>query len=318
MRQLPPLNSIKGFEAVVRLGNYNNAAAELGVTHGAVSRQVRVLEEFFGCKLFQTNGRQLVPTELARYYATECSGALDRIAQATSRLREPAAARLVRVSGTPSMTMHWLVPRLGEFQKRHPAVEVSLAASREPIDQLVTSNDIILRRTPLQRDGFECRALFRDRRVLVCTPELVERAGLKDPSDVLDQTLLIGDGRRQAGVWDDWIRARGLNMPKSAKRMKFDHVFVLIEAVLKGLGLALLSHELMEQHLRSGRLVEPFPGLDLPYPNLYALYPSGNRGSVSVRAFLRWLIQEGEKISGPFAQADPFDAEFDRRELALR
>ena len=129
MRRLAPLNAVKAFEAVVRLGSYNNAAAELGVTHGAISRQVRALERYFGCRLFQPSGRHLVPTELARYFATEAGAGLDRIALATARVIEPAAARLVRVSGTPSFAMHWLVPRLTEFQRRHPSTEVSIAAS---------------------------------------------------------------------------------------------------------------------------------------------------------------------------------------------
>lgn len=298
MRQLPPLNAIKGFEAVVRLGNHKDAAIELGVTHGAISRQVRVLEDYFGCKLFHQRGRHLVPTELARYYAGELGSALDRVSQATQRVREPAIARKVRVSGTSSLLMHWLLPRLPTFQFEHPSVEVTILANREPYTKAAANSDVILRRHPMRRDGHTCKALFRDRRVLVCTPALLRDCRIERPADVLDHTLLVTDGRTEAGVWERWMAAHALPNSRRTTRIKFDHVFVQIEAVLNGLGFALLSEVLMSQHLHSGALVAPFPDASMPYPHLYALFPEDDRSSTGVRSFMRWLANEGEKVSG--------------------
>lgn len=304
MRRLAPLNAVKAFEAVVRLGSYNNAAAELGVTHGAISRQVRVLERYFGCRLFQSSGRHLVPTELARYFAVEAGAGLDRIALATARVIEPAAARLVRVSGTPSFAMYWLVPRLPAFQRRHPSTEVSIAASRDPLEHLVSSNDIIVRRWPMVWDGFECRQIFRDRRIMVCSPEYLSRRDICEPKDILGETLLVGDGKNQAGVWERWMQAEGIEPRKPIKRVKFDHVFVLIEAVTKGLGLAMLPHSLMAPFLEAGTLVEPLPEISTSYPNLYALYPEVERQPTSLKSFIAWLIEEGDKCNfGPDAPA---------------
>ncbi|WP_176440942.1 LysR substrate-binding domain-containing protein [Oceanicola sp. 22II-s10i] len=304
MRQLPPLNAIKGFEAVVRLGNHKDAAAELGVTHGAISRQVKVLEDYFGAKLFQQRGRNLVPTELARYYAAELGAVLDRVSQATQRVREPAIARKVRITGTSSLLMHWLVPRLPGFQAAHPSVEVTISANRAPYAKVAATNDIVLRRHPMRRDGFECRPLFRDRRVLVGTPELFRRCRVEQPSDVLDHTLLVTDGRTEAGVWDRWITANGLTPTPHANRIKFDHVFVQIEAAVNGLGFALLSEVLMEQYLESGELISPFPDTAMAYPNLYALVPEDARSSPGIRCFVRWIAEEGRKVSGPMEGAD--------------
>ncbi|MDI6028821.1 LysR substrate-binding domain-containing protein [Corticibacterium sp. UT-5YL-CI-8] len=313
MRRLPPLNSVKAFEAVVRLGTYNNAAEELGVTHGAISRQVRVLERYFGCRLFQAAGRHLVPTELARYYAAETGAGLDRIASATARVIEPAAARLVRVSGTPSFAMHWLVPRLAEFQRQHSSTEVSIAASREPLDHLVSSNDIILRRKPMEWDGFECRAIFSDYRVLVGSPELLMRRPVCEAKDVLAGSLLISDGKNQAGVWERWIQAEGLEPRRNMKRVKFDHIFVLMEAATKGLGLALLPFSLTASFIEAGTLVEPLPHVKMPYPNMYALYPELSRRPSSVKAFVNWLIEQGEGFSGKFEHPNPFSASVERQ-----
>lgn len=296
MRRLPPLNSIKGFEAVVRLGNYNKAAEELGVTHGAISRQVRVLEKYFGCRLFQPSGRHLEPTELARYYATEAGAGLDRISQATMRVIEPAAARLVRVSGTPSFAMHWLMPRLCEFHSRHPSTEVSIAASREPLDHLVSSNDVILRRRPMQWDGFECHTLFNDRQLLLCSPEYAKKHKIESPEDVLKQTLLMSDGKNQAGAWERWMGEHNLTAPRSLKRIKFDHVFVLIEALTQGLGMAILSEALMASALETAAVVEPLENMSLPYQDMYVLVPEAERRSTSVRLFVDWLLAEGETI----------------------
>ena len=299
MRQLPPLNALKGFEAVVRCGNHKDAAAELGVTHGAISRQVKVLEDYFGARLFQQRGRNLVPTELARYYAGELGAALDRVSQATQRVREPAIARKVRITGTSSFLMHWLMPRLPGFQAAHPSVEVTISANREPYAKVAATNDIVLRRHPMRRDGFECRPLFRDRRVLVGTPELFRRCRIEQASDVLDHTLLVTDGRTEAGVWDRWITANGLTPRPHANRIKFDHVFVQIEAVVNGLGFGLLSEVLMEQYLENGGLIAPFPDTAMPYPHLYALVPEDARSSPGVRCFVRWIAKEGSKVAGP-------------------
>ncbi|MGR3321632.1 MAG: LysR substrate-binding domain-containing protein [Pseudooceanicola sp.] len=303
MRQLPPLNAIKGFEAVVRLGNHKDAAAELGVTHGAISRQVRVLEDYFGCKLFRQNGRNLEPTELARYYAGEMSAVLDRVSQATQRVREPAIARKVRVSGTSSLLMHWLLPRLPEFQSAHPSIEVTISASRAPWQNVAAANDIVLRRLPMHRDGHECRAMFGDRRILVCAPSLLESSGVRRPEDVPNHTLLVTDGRTEAGIWQVWAQENGFALNRRPDRIRFDHVFVLIEAVLNGLGFALISEVLMSRHLRDGSLVMPFPETAMPYPNLYSLSPEDGRASPSVRTFMRWLRAEGEKMREP--EEDP-------------
>ncbi|MGR3584265.1 MAG: LysR substrate-binding domain-containing protein [Pseudooceanicola nanhaiensis] len=304
MRQLPPLNAIKGFEAVVRLGNHKDAAAELGVTHGAISRQVKVLEDYFGAKLFDQQGRHLVPTELARYYAGEMGAALDRVAQATQRVREPAIARKVRVTGTSSLLMHWLLPRLPGFQAAHPSVEVTISANRAPYGKVAATNDVVLRRHPMRRDGHDCIPLFRDRRVLVGTPELFRRCRIETPSDVLDHTLLVTDGRTEAGVWDRWITANDLTPRPRMRRIKFDHVFVQIEAVVNGLGFGLLSEVLMSQHLDSGALIAPFDDTAMPYPHLYALVPEDKRSSPGVRCFVRWMAEEGRKIAGPVPEDD--------------
>jgi LysR family glycine cleavage system transcriptional activator len=313
MRRLPPLNSVKAFEAVVRLGNYNSAATELGVTHGAISRQVRVLEQYFGCRLFRASGRHLVPTDLARYYAAEVGAGLDRVAAATARVIEPAAARLVRVSGLPSFTMHWLMPRLPHFQRKHTSTEVSIAASREPLEHLVSNHDVILRRRPMEWDGFECRAILKDHRVLVCTPELLARRPIRTAADVLGETLLVGDGKTQAGVWERWMQMEGLEPRRSMKRIKFDHVFVLIEAAMKGLGVAFLPHSLTVAFIEAGTLVEPLPGTRLPYANMYALYPEAAGRPSGVKAFINWLVEEGETFSGKFEQPNPYSVNFERQ-----
>jgi LysR family glycine cleavage system transcriptional activator len=305
MRRLPPLNAVKAFEAVVRLGNYNNAANELGVTHGAISRQVRLLEGYLGCRLFQTSGRHLVPTELARYYAAEVGGGLDRISLASARVIEPAAARLVRVSGMPSFVIHWMMPRLGGFQKSHPNIEVSLSASREPLEHLVSSNDVILRRQPMEWGGFECAHVFSDYRVMVCSPLVLRERKISTPKDILRETQLICDGKNQAGVWQRWMQAEGLEPPRQHRRLKFDHIFVLIEAVSRGLGVAIIPYSVVADLLDSGALVEPLSDMRMCYPNLYALYPETGRQPSSVKIFLNWLMQQGSAFSSRLLPQPP-------------
>src|ERR1700759_2771342 len=135
-RRLPPLNAIKAFEAAARLGSFARAAAELNVTHGAVSRQVRLLEDWLGTRLFLRTSRNAVPTQMGKDLLAEAGPALDRLAAVSQRLRNPMpAARPLRVSALPTFAMRWLIPRLPEFQRHHPGLEMLIVTASTPAEQ---------------------------------------------------------------------------------------------------------------------------------------------------------------------------------------
>jgi LysR family transcriptional regulator, glycine cleavage system transcriptional activator len=148
LRKLPPLNALKAFEAAARHSSLTVAGSELGVTHGAVSRQVQTLEHWLGIKLFRRFNRRLELTEAGQHYLAEIGPLLDRLSQASVRLREEHGLRVLRVNALSTFAIRWLIPRLSSFQRQHPYLEVRLSTSNERLDRLLESYDIAVRQGP--------------------------------------------------------------------------------------------------------------------------------------------------------------------------
>lgn len=305
MRRLPPLNSLRAFEAAARLRSFSLAARELGVTHGAVSRQVRILEQFLGAPLFAPSGRGLEPTEVGSRFSIEVGAALDRIASATEGLIEPSAARLVRINALPTFTLHWLFPRLGAFQRLHPSTEARLSASTQPVKELGSTYDVIVRRRPMSRDGYQCIRLLNDFGTPVCAPQVLKEKPLETPADLLKHTILVSD--THAGHWEDWLSATGLPMPK--KKLRFEHYHVLIQAAIEGLGVTLGPAVLVEEELRSGRLVVALDQPRTRFKSFYLLYRTDGPNKQRVRTFVDWLIDEAANFKDEIARTRSHDEE---------
>src|SRR5215831_15453184 len=143
--RLPPLNAIKAFEAAARLGSFTRAAAELNVTHGAVSRQIRLLEDWPGTRLFLRTSRNAVPTEAGTELLAEAGPVLDRLAEVSQRLQHHApAAEVIRVSALPTFAMRWLIPRLPEFQSQYPGVELQIFTASTSAEQFRMDVDAVI------------------------------------------------------------------------------------------------------------------------------------------------------------------------------
>src|ERR1700756_3781602 len=134
MRTLPPLNTLKAFEAAARHLSFTLAGAELFVTHGAVSRQVQALEDWLGAKLFRRLNRRLELTEAGQRYLSEVGPLLDRLARVSTQLRDERRVRILRVNALPTFAIRWLIPRLSSFQRLHPYLEIRLSTSNERLD----------------------------------------------------------------------------------------------------------------------------------------------------------------------------------------
>ena len=146
MRRLPPLNALRVFEVAARTTSYAEAAAELGLTHGAVSRQISILEGWLGQRLFVRSGRRMVATPIARVFAAEVSLSFDRLTSAAEACGKPNVRRILRVSAPTSFSTRWLIPRLGRFHDPHPQVEVSVTTVSTVHEELRGGFDIAVRR----------------------------------------------------------------------------------------------------------------------------------------------------------------------------
>jgi LysR family glycine cleavage system transcriptional activator len=209
-RSLPPLNALRAFEAAARLGNFKDAAKELGVTHGAISRHVRSLEDWLGPPaLFRRLNRrvELTPTGVA--LLEETTPALDRLAGAAERHRARdggAPAAVLRVNALATFSLRWLLPRLGEFRERHPGIEVRLTTSNDPVDALRESYDVIIRGGPDTFYGYTARMFLAERRLPVCNPRRCWRACRWTRSPICADTRCCTPPRCRASGPTGWPR----------------------------------------------------------------------------------------------------------------
>src|ERR1700728_4598328 len=187
-RSLPPLNAVRAFEAAARLGSFKEAAAELSVTHGAVSQQIRLLENWLGAPaLFRRSVRRVVLTPAGAALLAEFGPALDRISSAVQQhrtSRHDAPSIVLHVNALATFSLRWLLRRMGAFRAEYPDIEVRLSTSNEAIDALAEPFDVVIRGGPDTFPGYTPRFLFGERRLPVCHPALRKRAPLNDVRDL--------------------------------------------------------------------------------------------------------------------------------------
>ena len=290
-RSLPPLNAVRAFEAAARHGSFKNAADELGVTHGAVSRHVRLLEEWLGPPaLFLRLNRRVVLTSTGAALLAETGPALDRLSAAAQRhrTREGAAAPAVlRLNALATFSLRWLLPRLGRFREDHPEIEVRLSTSNDPVDALRDPYDVIIRGGPDTFYGFVSRLFLTERRLPVCSPAVLARSPLSEVADLRRHTLLHTSALPR--VWSDWFAVAGSPEIEPAASLTLDHFYLTIQAALDGLGVAMGPTALVADDLKAGRLVAPFPDVSLPTRNYHVYLPDSRIDDPGVNAFCNWL-----------------------------
>jgi LysR family glycine cleavage system transcriptional activator len=294
-RDLPPLNALRAFEATARLGSLLAAAEELGVTHGAVSRQVRLLEGWAGIALFERIGRRLVLTEAGRVYRDALGGAFDALAAASGRLRQHGSlVQSLTVNALPTFAMRWLLPRLAGFQRRHPAIELRLVTADDPVERLAPGacDVAIRRRLGAWPPGLVGAPFLAEHEIPVCAPALLEHAAIATPADLARQTLLHADKR--PGAWARWLAAAGVpDIERAAARQRFDHFYLALQAATDGLGVALGPLPIIADDLAAGRLVAPLAGPLVPSPSYCWIVSAGLKDSPPVAAFCAWLTEQG-------------------------
>jgi LysR family transcriptional regulator, glycine cleavage system transcriptional activator len=295
-RSLPPLNALRAFDAAARLGSFKDAATELRVTHGAISRHVRLLEDWLGPPaLFRRLNRRVVLTPTGAALLAETGPALDRLSTATERHQArggKAPPAVLRVNALATFSLRWLLPRLGRFRDRHPEIEVRLSTSTEPVDALSEAYDLIIRGGPDTFYGFTCHPILAERRLPVCSPALLERAPLNAVADLRSHTFIHTSTLPR--VWPDWLAAAGAPDLEPVASLTLDHFYLTLQAALDGLGVAMGPTALVADDLASRRLVAPFPGVTLPTRGYHAYLPDARAGDRPAVFFCQWLQETGK------------------------
>ena len=290
MRDLPPPNALKAFEAAARHGNLSKAAVELHVTHGAVSRQVKQLEDFLGCELFHRLPRGLQLTALGREFAFGVQGAFDQIREAVEAVRVDNSRQVLTVSTLASLAARWLVPRLHRFQNAHPETEIRLSTSPQLTDFDRDGIDLAIRYGRGRWPGVTALRLFTPEEFPVCSPKLLRGAHpLRTPADLKQVPLLHDTTHRHWQQWLELAKVRGID---ARQGLVVEDMNVLIQAAIEGQGVALASAPLVQAEIEAGRLVRPFQ-INLPVElAFYAVYPKNRGGDPFVLTFVDWLREE--------------------------
>jgi len=289
-RALPPLNALRAFEAAARLGSFKEAADELAVTHGAISQHVRLLEDWLQAPLFERHHRRVVLTRAAQAYFSEIGPALDTIAMATAQYGT-GDHTVLRVNAPPTFALRWLLPKLAKFHEAHPGVRVRLETSNDPLEALPDAYDVIIRGGPDSFYGFSAEAFLSEERLPVCSPALLDRLPLREPSDLRKHTLLHTLSLPR--VWDDWLTKAGVSDLQPDAELVLDHFYLTIQAAVEGLGVAMGPTALIFEDLAQGRLVAPFAAPLLPTRSYCAYLPEAASKDDLAALFCAWLGQEG-------------------------
>jgi len=292
MPRLPPLEAVRMFETVVRLGSTVAAARELGLTHGAVSRRVRALEDSLGAALL-TRGRggRLMPTETGARFAEAASHAFALIAEAAqSAGRGTARRKVVRINTTASFASLWLIPRLKRFRARHPAFDAWVSESQSLIEPGAQSGiDIAIRSGDGRWPGVKAEKLMDDVLIVVAAPSIKQR--LHKPADLARVPLLHDED--PAISWLDFTDRLGLGRPDWATSgPRLASTLLLIQTAVAGDGVALVPARLAEAHLAKGDLITPFAVKHTHPLTHWLVRPQRALSSPAIRAFTAWLRAE--------------------------
>ena len=289
-RQLPPLTTLRSFEAAARLLSFSKAADELHVTHGAVSRAVRHLEDHVGVKLFKRKVRAVNLTPTGASYAASVRDVLDRLATATGVIMDQQSMGVLNISTLDSFAAKWLIPRLFRFRQAHGDIEVRLATSEKLADFVNDGIDIGIRYGRGRYPGITAELLMREEVFPVCSPLLLNGAyPLKSAADLKHHTLIHDDFEID---WAMWLKTAGVEGVDPHRGPRFESSDHAVQAAVQGEGVVLGRSALVADDLQAGRLVRPFSmslPADLAY---YVAYPVQTPQRPKVRAFRDWLFEE--------------------------
>jgi LysR family transcriptional regulator, glycine cleavage system transcriptional activator len=302
-----PLNAIRAFEAAARRGSFVEAAKDLHVTHWAIGKQIRLLEDWLGVPLFERRTRGVALTDHGADLLTDVSAALSRLTSATGRLRQPESARrvsgLVRVNALSSFALRWLLPRLAKFAEAFPSIEVKISTTSRKLRYVGTAFDIGVRSGIEHGAGIRCETLMPDRRLPVCSPRILRDRPIETAQHLRRHVLLHSTTTRSA--WQQWCVAAGVPGLSPVRHLEFDHVYLQLQAAVDGLGIALGSLPLIEADIAAGRLVCPIAGPEWRADDYQLVIPEDRLRDPAIKAFRGWILTEAAELPPDIDRAAP-------------
>ena len=285
-RRLPPLSALRPFEAAARLESFSRAAEELHLTHGAISRQVRALEDHVGAELFTRHGKRVTLTASGRAFAERVRGALHEIQVAAEAVGSRRRENRLTVSVLPSFASRWLMPRLIHFMEAHPEIEVSVIATIALANFTTDEVDIGIRFGRGPYPPLVCEPFLDDEWFPVASPKLKTP---KHPRDLLHMRLI----REDRDYWDEWFVAAGVQLEKPlAGGPYFNDATYSIQAAVRNEGIALARRSIIGEDLERGTLKRLFRIAVQTNERYWFVSPRELNELPKVRAFRDWVKSE--------------------------
>jgi LysR family glycine cleavage system transcriptional activator len=290
---------MRAFEAVARHLNFRAASEEMALTQSAVSRQIQALEEEVGVPLFLRHTRAVELTSAGAQLLLAVTSSLPRIDSAVRQIRQSAGRRSVALTTFASFASMWLIPRLEQFQRDHPDIDIRIDASDNTLDLEVSDVDLALRYGPMATMPAHAIRLFGEQLTPVASPWLLKGASLKKPADLSNFALIeAGDAHSthlEWLTWRRWFDENGLSKLQPKRWLYFNYAYQMVQAALTGQGVVLARLPMIAEALANGDLVEPLPAQRMDSPMAYWLVigpRSGNRPEI--KGFCDWLMAQSK------------------------
>lgn len=294
-KKLAHLNALRAFEAVARHLSFARAAGELSVTPGAVSQQIKLLEDYYGVALFRRNGRHIALTNEALDIVPELSTAFDLLVRATARLQSQGLGGIVNVTVPPTFAVKWLAQRLGDFTLDHPGVQIRVESTERLVDLRREQSDIAIRYGGGSWDGLHADHLFDERLMPVCSPAYIKINPMNSLEDLVaarlihDRTML--STRLEFPDWNSWLADAGVEAPEEGA-LQFSSSLAAIQAAIDGHGVILGRSALIDEELKNGRLIAPFERTSWSGYGYYVVSLDQAPLAPRIETFRQWLLDE--------------------------
>jgi LysR family glycine cleavage system transcriptional activator len=309
---MPPLAALRAFEAAARLGSVRRAAEELHVTPGAVTQQIKALEEDLGVTLVRKANNALELTEAGLRGKDHLQTAFRLLQQGVERMRNRSSPRRLRLTIEPAFAANWLIARLPRYRALEGALDVLLDPTKSVVDMMAGEADIGVRFGRGHYPGLQAIDLFADEIMPVCSPEYLARHPLKKPSDLLQHHLLRLDWSSREGMWPDWdawLEAAGVSVGTGAldtaadpggaggrlRSSNYPDTTLLLRAALDGQGVALGQTSLVKDLIANKQLVAPIAQRLKTGFGYYLVYAYGADERPEVRLFRDWIVAEARR-----------------------
>lgn len=289
-----PLNPLRAFAIASRHRTFTAAANHMGVSQVAISRQIAILENYLGVKLFERSSRSVKLTAVGRAFGHEIASLFDELERATQRILSNENETTINLRIYPTFAHHWLLPRLADFQERYPDYRVRLDTVVEPLDFRGTHLDLALQLGHGTWRDAKCRKLFDEVVDVVCSPTYADRFGGFKTLDALDDAEILHAKYRRR-EWEVWAGETGIEIDHR-EGTEFDSSLLAYSATKQGFGLAVGQIDLLRNELDAGELVRPLNRPVATGSAFYVIWPTTKSVSTKTRRFIDWLLETvGEK-----------------------